>query len=353
LTDERKRSFIINAIFFTIITLLVYAVFKYLFAWLFPFVIGGIVAVALQRPIDWLTKNTKLSRTVWSLLLVVVSFLILAVVIFFAASQLFAELISFFKTLPSYVPDLSNWLSGVGDSLKDAMKEMPEDLVNGITNSLVSAPETVANNLAAWGGGLAGSVVLSLPDILISTIITIVATCFITKDYHVIASFFQRQIKPQRWEVLVEAKNHFITNTLKMLRGYVLIMFITFVELALGLSILRIKYAMVIAMLVALVDIMPVLGTGTVMLPWGIIAIAMGDYKMGTGVLVIYGVVTVVRYMIEPRVIGKQVGLEPVVTLFALYLGLRLFGVVGLFGLPISLIIVKNLQDSGRFKIWK
>ncbi|MDR1892742.1 MAG: sporulation integral membrane protein YtvI [Oscillospiraceae bacterium] len=353
MTDEKKRSFIINVLYWLAVVFLVFVAFRYLFSWLFPFAIGALVAVALQKPIDWLTRKTKFPRAVWALGLSALTFTVLGVVAFFTASRLFAELINFFKTLPNYAPALQNWLSGVSERLQNALSEFPPDMVNQMTDSLVKAPTNIANNLAAWSGGLAGRTVLELPNLLISVIITVVATCFVTKDYHEITAFFRRQIRPQRWEIISEAKSYFVTNTLKMLRGYIFIMFITFVELALGLSMLRVRYAVVIALLISLLDILPVLGTGSILIPWGIISIAMGDYFTGTGVLVTYGVVTVVRYIAEPRIIGRQVGLKPIVTLFAMYIGLRFFGLVGLFGFPITLIIIQNMQDSGRFRIWK
>jgi len=353
MTDEKKRSFIINVLFILILAGGVYVAFTYLLAWLFPFIVGGIVALALRRPIDWLTAKTKISRTVWSVLLVVVTFAVLVLAAVLIFDRILTEVLSFIKSLPEHIPAVTNWLSGVNASLQDAMKDMPDDFKKSLQETLLNTPVNMINSLAGSATAFTVNLALSMPELLISTIITIVACCFVTKDYYMISGFIRKQVSAERWDTIVAAKNQFTEKTFKMLRGYVLIMFITFAELAIGLSLLQIKYAVVIALLISLVDIMPVLGTGTVMLPWGIISIAAGKLWHGVGLLVVYVLVTAIRYVIEPRIIGKQVGLPPIVTLFSMFLGLRIFGFAGLFGFPMILIVLKNLQDTGKIRIWK
>ena len=353
MTESKKKSFIINVIFIALIVLLVYFGFKYLFGWIFPFLIGAAVAIALQKPIDWLTAKTRFSRTLWSLLLVCVTFVVLIFIVGFIAMQLLQEILAFFRTLPGYVPGITSWLSQLSTSLDDAMTGLPDQVTVQIRDIIVNTPKNLVTPLADWATGFAGSTAMMLPSLLISTIITIVACCFVTKDYYLIAGFFKKQLSAERWEIVVEAKDQFMKNTLKMLRGYAMIMSITFAELAIGLTILRIPYSIAIALLISFVDILPVVGTGTVMIPWAIICIATGNLWIGIGLLVVYGIITVIRYIIEPKIIGKQVGLQPIVTLFIMFVGLQLFGILGLFGFPIILIILKNLQDTGKIRIWK
>ena len=142
-------------------------------------------------------------------------------------------------------------------------------------------------------------------------------------------------------------------NIVKMLRGYIIILLITCAELFIGFTILRLEYAFVLAMLIAIMDILPVVGTGTALIPWGVYQLIIGNVWMGLGLLVLYAAITVIRQIIEPKIIGKQVGLTPIVTLMAMYLGLQLFGIIGMVCLPILLIIIVKLQESGMIKIWK
>lgn len=122
----------------------------------------------------------------------------------------------------------------------------------------------------------------------------------------------------------------------------------TFAELAAGLLLLRIEGAFAIAFLIAVLDILPVLGTGTVLLPWAVIAFA-GGKRMGIGVIGLYLIITVVRNIVEPKLVGKQMGLSPVVMLPCMIVGLHFFGILGLFGVPLLASFLKKLYSDGYF----
>ena len=128
-------------------------------------------------------------------------------------------------------------------------------------------------------------------------------------------------------------------------------MTITFFELYLGVSLLKIPAAPILALLVAVVDILPVLGTGTVLIPWGLVLLILGNTFLGVGILVLYLVITVVRQTLEPKIIGSQVGLHPIVTLLCIYAGAQLIGVVGIFAFPVIATVIKKLNDEGTIHV--
>ena len=133
------------------------------------------------------------------------------------------------------------------------------------------------------------------------------------------------------------------------MRSYAIIMLLTFAELFVGLIIIGNKNAIVIAFLISLFDVLPVLGTGMIMIPWGIIELLRGNIGYGAGLIVIWAVVTVVRNVIEPRIVGRQVGLHPLFTLIAMFVGTKLFGFLGLILLPVGLSIVLSvLRDRNQ-----
>lgn len=144
-----------------------------------------------------------------------------------------------------------------------------------------------------------------------------------------------------------------------MIRAYAIIMFITFCELAIGFTILNVigvmnnKYIYIIALATAIFDILPVAGSGGVLLPWAAVAFVMGDVGQGIGMLVIYAVITVVRQYLEPKIVGDSLGVNPIITLAGLYFGLKIFGFMGMFIVPIGLMILKGFNDTGRIKLWK
>ena len=130
----------------------------------------------------------------------------------------------------------------------------------------------------------------------------------------------------------------YLTDTLfVVIRSYLLIMLLTFVELSLLFSLFGISGAFWKAGLIAMLDILPILGTGAIMIPWAVISLVLGNVALGLKLLLIYAIVTVVRNYVEPRVVGAQLGLHPIITLVSMFLGLRLFGFWGLFGLPVGI----------------
>ena len=139
----------------------------------------------------------------------------------------------------------------------------------------------------------------------------------------------------------------------RILRVYLLLMCITFVELFIGFKILRVDMAFFYAFLTAIVDILPVLGTGTVLIPWGIIACILGNMGMGVGILILYVIITAVRQFLEPKIIGQQVGLHPIVTLICIFAGGKFMGILGIFLFPIMATVLKKMNDEGTIHLWK
>ena len=136
-------------------------------------------------------------------------------------------------------------------------------------------------------------------------------------------------------------------------------MFITFCELCFGFTILTAlgimsnSYMVLIAIAIAIFDILPVAGSGGILIPWALISMVTGNIKQGIGLLVIYAVITVIRQYLEPKIVGDTLGVNPIITLAGLYFGLKLFGVLGMFIVPISVMTLKAFNDTGRIHIWK
>ena len=193
-----------------------------------------------------------------------------------------------------------------------------------------------------------------LPSLFIGFVIWIAASIFLSIDYDKVTGFLLRQI-PDCHQPLVAATRSLCHNTVfKMTKAYGLLMLLTFGELSAGLLILRVPYAIPLAALIAVVDILPVLGTGTVLIPWALICLIRGDMALFGGLTVLYIIITVVRNILEPRMVSHQIGLSPLVTLFFMFLGLKATGgLLGMLLFPIGIMILKQLQESGYIRIWK
>ena len=178
-------------------------------------------------------------------------------------------------------------------------------------------------------------------------------------DYDWIANFIKNQLSPEHKRKLSISKRVVFQSLGKLFRSYALIICITGTEIFIGLNILSLiglyngGNIIVISVIVALLDILPVLGTGTFMIPWAIYSLITGKIGLAIGLFIVYAIIYVVRQVIEPKIVGGTVGLPPFITLMGMYVGSQLFGFIGIFLVPIMIIIVKLLNDEGVIHLWK
>ena len=203
-----------------------------------------------------------------------------------------------------------------------------------------------------------GSVISTVPSVIIGFVVSIVATCFMTSTFDDIKDFIIRQFSEENQYKVRRAKYILLSSVGKMINAYIGIIFITTAEVFIGLSILKLigfldgSHIFIISFIIACIDIIPVLGTGTVVIPWSIYSFVTGNIGMGIGLLILYAVITVIRQFIEPKLVAGQVGISPVVTIIAMFIGIKIFGAVGIFILPLIVIIINLLNDEGIIHVF-
>ncbi|MEG2569990.1 MAG: sporulation integral membrane protein YtvI, partial [Clostridia bacterium] len=212
----------------------------------------------------------------------------------------------------------------------------------------LTIPKEIIGKVGSYTASAAGS----LPAILLFILAVLVATYFFSSDYHKISAYLRAHM-PAKWRNgIVQTRTHFIKTLLCYIRALAILLCLTFVELSIGFSILGIKYSIVLAFFVAFIDAFPILGTGTVLIPWAIISLISGNISQAVGLAIIYGVITIIRNVIEPKIVGQQIGLHPLVTLASIYIGIKVFGVVGIFT-PILVVFIKQMYEWGYFDALK
>jgi sporulation integral membrane protein YtvI len=318
-----------------------------------PFVIGIIIALVFRHPIDLIEKKTHIKRSFVSIFVLLVFYGIIGFIISMIGFKVFTFLENFVGSTPQlYENSIKPALNHIID---DLVKHYPgirnylENFLVNINDSIFSYINTVSTKALGTIAGLAGQ----LPSLLINLIFTIVASFFFTIDYYRITRFIIRQFSGERKEMLLKLKDNGIGTLGRFIRAYAAIISITFMELSIGFWILQIPTPFVFGALVAIIDILPILGTGAVLLPWAIISIILGNTKLGIGLLLLYILITVVRQAIEPKIVGQQIGLHPILTLLLMYVGVQLMGVLGLLLLPIIATILKKLNDEGTIHLFK
>lgn len=350
---ERQKAFLIRFTYFALILGLAFMGVKYLFPILFPFIIGVVVAVILRPIIDWVQKKVPIKRSLISMVILILFYGLLVLITNIFGVKLFSFLQDLFSRLPKlYVNTIEPAVETILNSLLSRFPEIEiyfEEGLNAISESVFSY---ITSASSAALGAITG-IAAQLPSILVKLIFTIVSSFFFTIDYHTISDFLLRQFPEDKRKMLVKIKRNVIGTLIKFIRAYATLMLITFIELSIGFSLLGISNAFVLAFLVSIVDILPILGTGTVLIPWAIIAFVFGKTSFGIGMLVLYLVVLVVRQSLEPKVVGQQIGLHPVVTLLCIFVGAQLLGVVGLLLFPVTATILKKMNDEGTIRLFK
>lgn len=370
----KRRDFLIDLVYVMAIIGLVYVFFKYCFSIAAPFLLSFFFAVILQRPLGWLDKKTKNKmHSFWSIVLVLLCVAIILGPVISIIAALFREVGNFISFLGEQLNDLPTFLVTLQNEILKAIKFLPDSIYTSVSESITQFFGNLINdfdvsklgiNMSSITSGLSNgisgvySVVKNIPSILISVVIGVIAWILFTKDYKKVVKFIKLQLPDKHKNLLSETKKIFSSTILKMCRAYGLIMFITFCENFLGLTILNLigvmknSYVFVIAICIAVFDILPVAGSGGILIPWSLIALVTGNVGQCVGLLILYAVITVIRQYIEPKIVGDSLGVNPLVTLAGLYFGLKLFGFMGMFIVPICVMTLKAFNDAGRIHLY-
>lgn len=361
LPEKGYKRVIVICFYIALAVFLLFFVLKYLFQWVWPILVAAIIGIVVQPVVRFANKKIKLPKKVASIICVVLLYLVVGSLLYGIIYKVVMELVNFASTVPEYISKLNLDLSKAEEYFKDFLEKIHIDLNSetfatvwgSLSNWILSVIKDVSGDLTSGLASFVPKIVSLVPEIILAVVIMIVSSVYFAVDYDKLANFFKAQFKEETLAKITNGKKKFTQTIGKYFRAYILIMFITAVEIYLGLTIIGQEYALIIAIVVAIVDILPVLGTGTVFIPWGVILLCIGDVVKGIEILAIYLIITVIRQILEPKIIGEYIGLYPLVTLVAMYAGLRALGLLGMILFPLAVIFLKELNDNGTIHLWK
>ncbi len=347
---NKYQSIIKKLLLILLIFAVIYLSISYLLPFFAPFVIALIVSY-INEPVIKLLQRFKISRKAAAAVSLLFTMSLLGLVLTVGILKMYNELIVLQDNLTKYSSDISVKINGLIHKATLFYNGLPDQVTGTITKNLISFSEKIGLVITSVIQYVINTV-SSIPRLTVFVIVTILGTYFISSDKKSISSFFYRQL-PFSWRKnIVSLKK----DTFKALLGYfkaiLILMGFTFIEVSIGLFILNVNYAFLIALLVGLSDAIPIMGTGVVMVPWILWTVISGDMPLAIGLSIIYVLGILIRQIMEPKIVGSQIGLHPLVTLLAMYIGLKFFGIIGMFVGPISIIVVKKLQDSGVMRLW-
>ncbi len=353
---EKRGKFLINFAFFGLLFALSIVAVRYALPALFPFVVAFIVTMLLRPIVRFLHEKLKINTRVASVILVILFYGTIGVLVVW----LIIEIVSFAADKLTGLPEF--FQTQVRPFLDDLFDSIQEMLHNFDPEAAIDFDETANSLLASMGStvmSFSGSIVAKLTDIAVSVptfllniVIMVVATIFLLVDYETIRGFIHCQLPEKTNGLLHNIFAHLGKVLKKYILSYSLIMLITFGEIWAGLAIIGIKYSALIAALIAAMDILPVVGSGLVLVPWAIISFFLGNIGMGIGLFILWAVLSVVRQIIEPKIVGSSVGMHPFLTLFAMLAGNFIYGGIGILLLPIALALCQSLNTAGVVKLY-
>lgn len=321
---------------------------------LFPFLFAFLLAILTRPLVVKLTGRLGGHERITAAGITLFFLCVFGVICYFLFLLLFTQAQNLLEMVLCDAADEHGRLAAVLAFFKEAAARLP--LFSRLAESsffreLIGDPEAffkglLQNSVSAWAGSLPSRLTACLsrlPGVFVALIVLLIACFFFALDYSRVTAFLCSLCPPRLREKLPEARRRIGELFRRWLFAYLLLFLLTFGELFFGLLLLRERYAFLLAFLIALMDILPVLGVGTALLPWAVFRLMSGNVWGGVGLLLLYTVITVVRQVTEPHLVGKSIGLHPLAMLFAFFAGMKLFGFAGIFIGPLAALLIKAL----------
>ena len=353
MTNKRPYWQVAVSLLFSIVATVGFVLIGWkLLGFLMPFVVGWIIASIATPVVNWLEKRLKIRKKLGSVLIIIGVLALMGVLGYFAVSWLISEISSLIKDFPEMYVQLETGLRQIGDSMSGIFKKLPDGIQNGWTTAVTNLDDTMGSLMGKISEptvSAAGNIAKRVPSYLVSTIVAVMSSYFFISEREEVVTWV-KQIAPKS---ITERMTMVIDNLKYAVGGYFKaqfkIMGIVFLILAVGLGFLRVHYFVLSAFLIAFLDFLPFFGTGTAMIPWAIYAAFMGDYKRAVVLVVVYAITQIVRQLIQPKLVGDSVGLNPLVTLLLIYIGYRIGGVIWMIlAVPVGMVII-NMCQAGAF----
>ncbi|NLL04305.1 MAG: sporulation integral membrane protein YtvI [Clostridiaceae bacterium] len=313
-----------------------------------PFLIAFALSSIMEPLIKFLMKKVKLNRKASAIISLLLVMLIIGLVLAFLISRVYQEALSLSVIIPEYSKNIYDNVKEYISRGSEIYLRLPEEATKSIEGMVANLTSNVSEIGSSFAKGLLNTAI-SIPQAIIFVIITMLSTFFMASDRDKIYEYIKLNI-PEDWvNNVITIKDDMFAALFGYIKAQLILMSITFVELSIGFAIIGVKQNILLGLLISIIDALPILGTGGVLIPWAIYNFITRDIRMGISLIILYGVVLVVRQLIEPKVLGQQIGLHPLVTLLSMYLGLRIFGYIGMIIGPITILLLKNII-GGLFK---
>ena len=351
--DNRPYWKVIVSLFFSIAaTILVVVAGVWGIRFLLPFVIGWIISCIANPIVCWLENKVKLEKKIGSAVMIVVVLGVVIGLIYLIIALLAKEMGSWISSLPELMKEMSHEMDKIAENLSGLIERLPK----GIRSGWNSMTDKLGDAIGKWVGDLgeptvnmAGKVAKQIPAIVIGTFVTILSAYFFVADRDSVVTWVKKVTPKAIYQRITMAAKDFKLAVGGYFLAQFKIMLVISAILFIGLSLLKVEYAIVLAILIGFLDFLPFFGTGTALIPWSIYTVLTGDYMKALFLVIIYVITQVVHHMIQPKLVGDEVGLKPLPTLLFIYIGYRMGGFLWMIlAVPLGMILI-NMYKTGAF----
>lgn len=322
--------------------------------WFFmPFIVGWFIAMIASPVVRFFEEKLKVKRKAMSAVVIVAVLAAVVLVVYLIITKLVREGINFINELPFIWNRILAELNKVGTNLQGVYDRLPVDMQNAVDNFILEAGNYMSSMMSRIelpSFEAVGNVAKQIPDIFLSVVMCLLSAYFFVADRGYMSAAAQKYMPASVRYHFNLIRRSFRNAVGGYFRAQFKIECWIYILLVIGLMILGVDYAFLVAFGIAVLDLLPVFGTGTVMVPWAVIELLSENYRMMFGLLAIWLIGQLVRQVIQPKIVGDSIGMDPIPTLFLLYIGYRAAGVLGMIlAVPIGIIVV-NLYEEGVFE---
>ncbi|MBQ7358543.1 MAG: sporulation integral membrane protein YtvI [Lachnospiraceae bacterium] len=355
-STKRYIKALLNIFIFIVSLVLVVFLVPRVLVFFAPFVVGWIIAWIANPVVRFLEEKLKIKRKASTAFVIILVIALVILCIYLVGGKVVQEVIAMVEDMPQIWSAWEKDLEEVGEAFSVVLTRLPVSVQDSISNLTAKAGELIVDLVESVSSPtieVVGRFAKSLPALIISVVMCLLSSYFFVADKNVLADFL-RQHTPNG---IKSTWNMVKNSVIKSVGGYIKAQFKIeiwiYLLLVIGLLVLRVNYVLVVALGIALLDIVPFLGTGTVMVPWAIIKLFSGEYGMAIGLIVIWGISQLVRQFIQPKIMGDSMGMPALPSLFLLYIGYKMGGVLGMIiSIPIGMIVL-TLYQAGAFETTK
>ena len=347
---KNQKQILIYTAYISTIILIFFLLLKYIIPFFMPFLVGFLISIILKPISRAICKKSNLNCKICGTLVVVISYILIIFLVCLIGSKIIEAIQSFYGSSNSiyenyilpYIFKINELTISIVSQILPNLTEQTNEIIKIATSGLNQAIATLSHSIIIW----IAKIGISIPNFFIGLIFAIMSSIFISSDYNNIALNITKFLPKKQKALVFQTKMYTIKTITKYIKAYLILMFLTFIELIFGFLIIGIENPIGIAALISICDAIPLIGSGIIILPWCLILLSIGNIKLGLELIILNLIVGILHSFLEPKILGNQLGMHPLVTLISVYIGIKLFGILGVIFIPIIIQIALSLYKN-------